>query len=101
MVNANSASASEILASAIKESYNGFVVGTNTYGKGTVQQTTTLPDGSMVKYTVQKWLTPEGNWINEEGLKPTDYVELNKEYYENPIVEDDNQLNTALDLVSE
>jgi len=49
LVNGASASASEILAAAIKESYNGFVVGTNTYGKGTVQQTTTLPDGSMVK----------------------------------------------------
>lgn len=101
LVNSNSASASEILASAIKESYKGFVVGTNTYGKGTVQQTTTLPDGSMVKYTVQKWLTPDGNWINKKGVEPTDYVELSKEYYENPIMENDNQLNKALDLVSE
>lgn len=101
LVNSNSASASEILASAIKESYKGFVVGTNTYGKGTVQQTTTLPDGSMVKYTVQKWLTPDGNWINKKGVEPTDYVELSKEYYENPIEENDNQLNKALDLVSE
>lgn len=100
LVNANSASASEILASAIKESYGGFVVGTNTYGKGTVQQTTTLPDGSMVKYTVQKWLTPDGNWVNDEGVEPTDYVELDKKYYENPIVENDNQLNMALDVVT-
>lgn len=100
LVNGGSASASEILASAIKESYNGFVVGTKTYGKGTVQQTTTLPDGSMVKYTVQKWLTPNGNWINEVGVEPTDTVELDISYAENPIMENDNQLQKALELVT-
>ncbi len=100
LVNSNSASAAEILAAAIKESYDGFVVGTNTYGKGTVQQTTTLPDGSMVKYTVQKWLTPYGNWIDGKGVEPTDYVELSDEYYKNPVMENDNQLNKALELVS-
>lgn len=100
LVNGGSASASEILASAIKESYNGYVVGTKTYGKGTVQQTTTLPDGSMVKYTVQKWLTPNGNWINEVGVEPTDIVELDISYAENPIIENDNQLQKALELVT-
>ena len=100
LVNGGSASASEILASAIKESYNGYVVGTKTYGKGTVQQTTTLPDGSMVKYTVQKWLTPNGNWINEVGVEPTDIVELDISYAENPSMENDNQLQKALELVT-
>lgn len=100
LVNSNSASAAEILTAAVKESYGGFVVGTNTYGKGTVQQTTTLPDGSMVKYTVQKWLTPNGNWIDGKGVEPTDFVELDEKYYENPTVENDNQLNKALEVVS-
>lgn len=100
LVNSGSASASEILAAAIKESYGGFVVGTNTYGKGTVQQTTTLPDGSMVKYTVQNWLTPDGNWINDVGLEPTDIIELGDEYLENPINDNDNQLQKAIELVS-
>ena len=100
LVNGGSASASEILASVIKESYNGFVVGTKTYGKGTVQQTTTLPDGSMVKYTVQKWLTPNGNWVNEVGVEPTYTVELDISYAENPIMENDNQLQKALELVT-
>jgi len=54
----------------------------------------------MVKYTVQKWLTPNGTWINEKGLEPTNKVELNKEYYENPVKENDNQLLTALDLIA-
>ena len=100
LIDKNSASASEILASSIKESYNGYVVGTNSYGKGTVQQTLVLSDGSMIKYTIEKWLTPLGNWINEEGVIPTNYVELSSEYLNNPVFENDNQLNEALELVS-
>ena len=100
LIDKNSASASEILASSIKESYNGYVVGTNSYGKGTVQQTLVLSDGSMIKYTIEKWLTPLGNWINEEGVIPTNYVELSSEYLNDPVFENDNQLNKALELVS-
>ena len=100
LIDKNSASASEILASSIKESYNGYVVGTNSYGKGTVQQTLVLSDGSMIKYTIEKWLTPLGNWINEVGVVPTNYVELSSEYLNNPVFENDNQLNEALELVS-
>lgn len=99
LIDKNSASASEILASSIKESYNGYVVGTNSYGKGTVQQTLVLSDGSMIKYTIEKWLTPLGNWINDEGVIPTNYVELSSEYLNNPVFENDNQLNKALELV--
>lgn len=94
LIDGGSASASEILASAIKESYNGFVVGVNSYGKGTVQKTKQLSDGSMIKYTIQKWLTPDGNWINETGVEPTNIVALNSQ-------EEDNQLNTAIDLIKE
>lgn len=100
LTNTGSASASEILASAIKESYGGYVVGTNTYGKGTVQQTSQLPDGSMIKYTVQNWLTPNDNWLNEVGLEPTDYVEQSNEYYDNPINDNDSQLQKALELLT-
>lgn len=95
IINEDSASASEILASAIKESYNGLVVGVNSYGKGTVQQTKTLNDGSMIKYTTQKWLTPKGTWINETGVEPTNKVEVNSEY------EGDNQLEETLKLIEE
>ena len=100
LTNGASASASEILAAAIKESYNGYVVGTKTYGKGTVQQVKQLSDGSMVKYTVENWLTPNGNWINEKGIEPTDNVVLNEEYYKEPKAENDNQLQKALELLS-
>lgn len=93
LINEDSASASEILASAIKESYNGLVVGVNSYGKGTVQQTKQLKDGSMIKYTTQKWLTPNGNWINETGVEPTNKIELDTNG------ETDNQLQEAIKLV--
>lgn len=100
LVNGNSASASEILAASIKESYGGFVVGTKTYGKGTVQQVKTLTDGSMVKYTIENWLSPDGNWIDSNGVEPTNVIELDFHYYEEPIALNDNQLQEALNLVS-
>lgn len=100
LINGASASASEILASAIKESYGGLIIGTNSYGKGTVQQTKKLLDGSMIKYTTQKWLTPDGNFINEIGVTPTNIVELSEEYKKNPILENDNQLKEALKLLT-
>lgn len=99
IINGNSASASEILASAIKESYGGYVVGTNSYGKGTVQQTRKLLDGSMIKYTTQKWLTPDGNSINEVGVVPTNYMELSENYHKNPVFENDDQVNEAINIL--
>lgn len=93
LINHSSASASEILSSAIKESYDGHVVGTNSYGKGTVQKTKTLKDGSMIKYTIQKWLTPKGNWINEKGVTPTEKVELDQNK------DEDNQLAKAKEVI--
>ena len=95
LINTTSASASEILASAIKESYGGYVVGVNSYGKGTVQKTKKLKDGSMIKYTVQKWLTPNGNWIEKKGVSPTNPVALD------PNSEKDTQLQQALDILTE
>lgn len=78
LVNGGSASASEILAGALKESVPGaIVVGTATYGKGTVQVTyeKEMGDGSNLKLTSYKWLTPLGNWIHTKGIEPTLKVE--------------------------
>ena len=99
IINKGSASASEILASVIKESYNGYVVGTTSFGKGTVQQTKKLLDGSMIKYTTQKWLTPNGNSIDGVGVVPTNYVELSSEYLNNPSMDNDNQINESVNLI--
>lgn len=100
LINENSASASEILASAFKETYNAEIVGVNSYGKGTVQKTGDLNNGDTIKYTVQKWLTPKGNWINEKGVTPTKEVKL--ELKENEILteDNDNQLQAAIELAS-
>lgn len=101
LVNKSSASASEILAISLKESYGADVVGTYTYGKGTVQTTKDLTtSGGMIKYTIQKWLSPKGNWINDVGVKPTVQVDLSSEYENNPTEENDNQLQKALEVVS-
>jgi len=100
LVNGNSASASEILAAAIKESYDGHIVGTQTYGKGTVQQIKTLSDGSMIKYTIENWLSPNGNWIDGVGVIPTNVIEQSERYYKESTKENDVQLNKALELVS-
>ena len=70
LVNESSASASEILAAALQDSYGALLVGTTTYGKGKVQKTNKMADGTMYKYTSAKWLTPKGECIDGAGLKP-------------------------------
>ena len=70
LINENSASASEILTLALKESADAIVVGNRSFGKGTVQETGTLNSGSMIKYTTSYWLSPKGNSINVIGIKP-------------------------------
>lgn len=100
LINHNSASASEILAAALQESYGATIIGTNSFGKGTVQKAYQLESGATVKYTVQKWLTPNGNWINEVGITPDIEVAMDGNYYENPSDETDNQLQTALEEIS-
>ncbi|ASK62730.1 peptidase S41 [Virgibacillus phasianinus] len=84
LVNEGSASASEILAIAMKET--GYdVVGTKSFGKGTVQKAIPFGDGSTIKLTFFKWLSPEGNWIHEKGIKPTIKVKQPDYFYTNPI----------------
>lgn len=66
-----SASASEILAGALKEAGGYPIIGEKTFGKGTVQQAVPMGDGSNIKLTLFKWLTPDGNWIHKKGVEPT------------------------------
>ncbi|RHW37574.1 PDZ domain-containing protein [Lysinibacillus yapensis] len=90
LVDNGSASASEILAAALSESAGAKVVGLNSFGKGTIQTVSNLPDGANLKYTTGKWLTPEGNWINEKGIKPdvvVEYPEYATATYINPEME--------------
>ncbi|HAX72493.1 MAG TPA: peptidase S41 [Firmicutes bacterium] len=75
LINEGSASASEIFAAAMKEAGGFDVVGTTSYGKGTVQVSMPLDDHSSLKLTTQVWKTPDMNWINEVGVEPTITVE--------------------------
>lgn len=101
LVNEGSASASEILASCFKENYkNAKIVGTTTYGKGTIQNALELSTGVTVKYTVQKWLTSKGEWINEVGVEPDVVVGQSEEYYSTLSDEDDVQLQKALGVLT-
>ncbi|MFC4023839.1 S41 family peptidase [Oceanobacillus longus] len=84
LINEGSASASEILAVALKElGYD--IVGETSYGKGTVQQAVPLGDGSSIKLTTFKWLSPNGEWINETGVEPTIEQKQPEYYYTYPI----------------
>ena len=96
-----SASASELLSSALKEQYGATIVGTTSYGKGTIQELILLGNNSEYKYTTKKWLTSKGEWINEKGISPDVNVELSSAYISNPTQENDNQLNEAIKILIE
>ncbi|RSL30780.1 PDZ domain-containing protein [Salibacterium salarium] len=89
LIDEGSVSASEILAAALKEAGDYDLVGQTTYGKGTVQQSTDLGDGSQLKLSMYKWLTSDGNWINEEGVEPTVEVEQPEYFYSAVLSPDD------------
>ena len=96
LVNSHSASASEIMASALSEQYGATLIGVKTFGKGTVQELQTLANGDQFKLTTKNWLTSKGVWIDEKGINPDIEIILNDKYYEDPIEANDNQLQKAL-----
>ena len=99
IVNSTTASSSELLTMALKESYGALTVGVKTYGKGRTQEITKLSDNANIKYTTGLWYSPNHNNIDGVGIKPSYIVDLNKEYYKNPIDKNDNQLAKALSIL--
>lgn len=97
LVNKESASASEVTTSALKEQYSATVIGKKTFGKGTVQELQTLPDGQQYKLTTRKWLTSKGKIVEGKGIDPDIEIELDEKYSEEPTEENDNQLQKALE----
>ncbi len=90
LVNEGSASASEILAGALRDINKTKIVGTQSFGKGTIQEPLQLQGGTGLHITVAKWLTPDGTWVNGSGLEPDVKIENNEETAE------DEQLQEAI-----
>lgn len=99
LVNGGSASASEILAGAIKDYGIGTLLGTTTYGKGIVQRLIALDDGSAIKLTVSHYYTPLGNDIHKLGIVPDVELEFDADAYKQD--ETDNQLERAIELIQQ
>jgi carboxyl-terminal processing protease len=95
IIDKGSASASEILAGAVSESANVPLVGEKSFGKGTVQRAQDFSDGSNMKYTTEKWLTPEGNWIHEKGIVP-DFEVAMPEYANIAYVDPEQELKLSV-----
>ena len=100
LVNGSTASASEVLTACFMENVNAKVIGTRTYGKGTVQETINVLDNSKAKLTTKNWYTPKGNTVNEKGIIPNVVVEPSNTYQSNPTYDNDNQLERALKELS-
>lgn len=96
LVNANSASASEIFAGAVKDTGRGTLVGTQTFGKGLVQRLFTLPDGSGLNITIQKYYTPNGTSIHGVGIEPDEVVELPVDYQNTALKDIPERVDTQL-----
>ena len=93
LVNEGSASASEILAGALRDLKNTKLVGETTFGKGTIQEPRQVVNGAGLHVTTARWLTPEGTWVNEEGIEPDIVVK------DDPETSEDEQLQEALNLL--
>ncbi|MDD5098343.1 MAG: S41 family peptidase, partial [Candidatus Pacebacteria bacterium] len=96
LVNQGSASASEILAGAIKDNRNVQIIGETSFGKGTVQKIIDFNDGSSLKVTIAKWFTPNGTAIQDTGIKPDIEVKMTGDDYEKNL---DPQLDRAMQEV--
>lgn len=90
VIDKGSASASEIFAAAVSESAGIPLVGETSFGKGTVQRAQDFADGSNIKFTTEKWLTPKGKWIHEKGVKP-DYEVALPEYASLQVINPDKE----------
>ncbi len=98
LINSGSASASEILASALHDNRGVKLIGEKSYGKGSVQELESLTGGSSLKITIADWLTPKGARITNVGLEPDIKVEMTEEDYSK---ERDPQLDKAIEAIGD
>ena len=100
LINHSSASGAEVLAAALNEQLNAPLIGTVTYGKGTVQKTKQLSNGTIIKYTIETWQTSKGKSIDGKGVKPTIELKQSEQYYETLKDDNDSQLQKAIEILS-
>jgi len=98
LINEGSASASEILAGALRDDRNIQLIGRKSFGKGSVQELISLPNNASVKITVAKWLLPKGDYIMEKGITPDIDVDLTIDDFK---AERDPQLDKAMEKIKE
>lgn len=103
LTNSSSASASEILAGALKDNNKATIVGEKTYGKGVIQELLTLTDGSGLKITTNEYFTPNRNKINKVGITPDVEVKLDEKLQGQLVIEekDDTQLQKAIEILKQ
>lgn len=103
LTNSSSASASEILAGALKDNNKATIVGEKTYGKGVIQELLTLTDGSGLKITTNEYFTPKRNKINKVGITPDVEVKLDEKVQDQLVIEekDDTQLQKAIEILKQ
>jgi len=97
LINEGSASASEIVAGALQDTKKATIVGEKSFGKGSIQSLIDLEDGSSIKITIAKWLTPKGTSINDQGITPDQEVIMTAADVK---AEKDTQLQKALDILN-
>ena len=97
LIDGATASASEIVAGALRDNASAKLVGYQSFGKGLVQEVVELNNGDILKVTIAKWYTPNGDNINEEGLKPDEEVEMTSQQYNSG---DDTQLDRAIEIIN-
>jgi len=103
LINGNTASASEILAAALRDSYSGDVllIGETSFGKGLIQTTSVLSSGAMIRYSNAEWLTPKGEIVNDIGLVPDVLIRFELEEGQEFNFQNDNQLQEAIRRISQ
>ena len=89
------------MASALKEQLGAYIIGETSYGKGTVQSLQNVTGLGQYKVTTKKWLTSNGEWINEKGIIPDLEVSLTSDYIQNPTLENDAQYQAAIKYLNE
>ena len=100
LINGETASSAEVLVACFQDNYKkAKVLGVNSYGKGNVQKSLTLSNGTSIKFTIEKWYTPKGLNVTEKGITPDIEIEQDPIYYSNYLDENDKQLQEAINTL--